>query len=161
MRSRRPTRASINELGAAEPGSLFTRCLVEGLRSGDADTDRDGAISVDDLYDYVKQQVRDRSAHQSPRMSGSVSGDIVIARSARRAALPADLEAAAESSLAGVREGAVGELASLARRRARSSLRWRARRSSASRTTTAGACRRRRRPRSRAARRLDRRRPRR
>ena len=31
--------ASINELGAAEPGSLFTRCLVEGLRSGDADTD--------------------------------------------------------------------------------------------------------------------------
>ena len=105
--------ASINELGAAEPGSLFTRCLVEGLRSGEADTDRDGAISVDDLYDYVKQQVRDRSAHQSPRMSGSVSGDIVIARSARRAALPADLEAAAESSLAGVREGAVGELASL------------------------------------------------
>ena len=105
--------ASINELGAAEPGSLFTRCLVEGLRSGEADTDRDGAISVDDLYDYVKQQVRDRSAHQSPRMSGSVSGDIVIARSARRAALPADLEAAAQSSLAGVREGAVGELASL------------------------------------------------
>ena len=106
--------ASINELGAAEPGSLFTRCLVEGLRSGEADTDRDGAISVDDLYDYVKQQVRDRSAHQSPRMSGSVSGDIVIARSARRAALPADLEAAAQSSLAGVRQGAVGELASLA-----------------------------------------------
>ena len=51
--------ASINELGAAAPGSLFTRCLVEGLRSGEADTDRDGAISVDDLYDYVKQQVRD------------------------------------------------------------------------------------------------------
>jgi uncharacterized caspase-like protein len=106
--------ASINELGAAEPGSLFTRCLVEGLRSGEADADRDGAISVDDLYDYVKQQVRERSAHQSPRMSGSVSGDIVIAFSARRAALPADLEAAVESSLAGVREGAVGELASLA-----------------------------------------------
>lgn len=105
--------ASINELDAAEPGSLFTRCLVDGLRSGEADTDRDGAISVDDLYDYVKQQVRDRSAHQTPRMSGSVSGDIVIARSARRAALPADLEAAIESTLAGVREGAVGELAGL------------------------------------------------
>ena len=105
--------ARINELGAAEPGSVFTRCLVEGLRSGEADTDRDGAISVDDLYDYVKQQVRERSAHQSPRMSGSVSGDIVIARSARRATLPADLAAAVESSLAGIREGAVGELARL------------------------------------------------
>jgi hypothetical protein len=80
--------SSIDELGAAVPGSLFTRCLVEGLRSGEADIDRDGAISVDDLYDYVKQQVRERSAHQSPRMSGSVSGDIVIARSVRPADAP-------------------------------------------------------------------------
>jgi hypothetical protein len=79
---------SIDELGPAAPGSLFTRCLVEGLRSGEADVDRDGAISVDDLYDYVKQKVRERSAHQSPRMSGSVSGDIVIARSVRPAEAP-------------------------------------------------------------------------
>ena len=39
----------INELDAAVPGSLFTRCVVEGLASGEADIDRDGSITVDDL----------------------------------------------------------------------------------------------------------------
>src|SRR5918994_2081200 len=46
----------INELGPAAPGSLFTRCLVDGLASGDADMDGDGRISVDELYDYVCQR---------------------------------------------------------------------------------------------------------
>lgn len=106
---------SINELGAAAPGSLFTRCLVEGLRTGDADTDSDGAISVDDLYDYVKQRVREQSTHQTPRMSGDVSGDIVIARSTRRVRLPPELDVAVNSNLAGVRAGAVSELVALMR----------------------------------------------
>ena len=106
---------SINELGAAAPGSVFTRCLVEGLRTGDADTDSDGAISVDDLYDYVKQRVREQSTHQTPRMSGDVSGDIVIARSTRRVRLPPELDAAVNSNLAGIRAGAVSELVALMR----------------------------------------------
>ena len=104
----------INQLETAAPGSLFTRCLVEGLRSGEADTDDDGAVSVDDLYDYVKHRVRELSPHQSPRMSGDVSGDIVIARSARAAKLPPELLHAVDSNLAGIREGAVSELATLA-----------------------------------------------
>ncbi len=103
----------INELEPAEPGSLFTRCVVEGLRSGAADVDDDGAVSVDDLYDYVKQQVRERSTHQTPRMSGDVSGDIFIARSPRKVTLPPELAAAVRNTLAGVRLGAVGELAAL------------------------------------------------
>jgi hypothetical protein len=103
----------INELETAAPGSLFTRCLVEGLRSGEADTDDDGAVSVDDLYDYVKHRVRELSPHQSPRMSGDVSGDIVIARSVRAAKLPPELAQAVDSNLAGIREGAVSELATL------------------------------------------------
>src|SRR5512144_280556 len=32
--------------------SVFTRCLVEGLRTGQADLDGDGDISLDDLYSY-------------------------------------------------------------------------------------------------------------
>ena len=103
----------INELEPAEPGSLFTRCVVEGLRSGAADVDDDGAVSVDDLYDYVKHRVRERSTHQTPRMSGEVSGDIVIARSPRTIALPSELAAAVRNTLAGVRLGAVDELAAL------------------------------------------------
>ncbi len=106
----------INELTPSAPGSLFTSCVVDGLRTGEADTDGDGAISVDELYDYVCQRVRERSPHQTPGMAGDVRGDIVIAQSGRRPRLPPELEQAVGSGLAGVREGAVSELAALASR---------------------------------------------
>ena len=104
---------SATELDPAAAGSLFTRCLVEGLASGDADMDRDGSISVDELYDYVCQRMRDDAAHQTPGMAGDVRGEIVIARSSRREQLTMELRQAVDSRLAGVREGAAGELAVL------------------------------------------------
>ena len=104
----------INELGAAVPGSLFTRCVVEGLATGDADVDRDGRVSVDDLYDYVCRRMHDSAAHQTPGMAGDRRGEIVIARS-RRSGLPEALREALSSPLAGVRAGAVSELAALLR----------------------------------------------
>ncbi len=107
--------SGINELGPAEPGSLFTRSVVEGLKSGDADIDEDGRISVDDLYDYVCRRVRERSVHQTPGMAGDVRGQIVLARSPRPAALPPELQRAVESNLAGIRAGAVSELRALMR----------------------------------------------
>jgi Caspase domain/FG-GAP-like repeat/FG-GAP repeat len=103
----------INELEPAAPGSLFTRCLVEGLATGDADMDGDGSIAVDELYDYVCQRMREDVTHQTPGMAGDVRGEIVIARSPRRVGLPAELRQAVDSRLAGVREGAVTELAEL------------------------------------------------
>jgi uncharacterized caspase-like protein len=78
----------ISALEPAAPGSLFTRCVVEGLRSGDADVDADGRITVDDLYDYVCQRIRERSPHQTPGLAGDMRGDIVIARSGRAPAAP-------------------------------------------------------------------------
>jgi uncharacterized caspase-like protein len=102
--------SGINELDPAAPGSLFTRSLVEGLQSGDADIDEDGRISVDDLYDYVCRRVRERSVHQTPGMAGDVRGQIVIARSRRGAQLPPELARAVASNLAGIRAGAVDEL---------------------------------------------------
>ena len=90
----------VNPLDPAEPGSLFTRSVVHGLRSGEADIDEDGRITVDDLYDYVCRRVRERSAHQTPGMAGDVRGQIVIARSARRVVLPPDLARAATSNMA-------------------------------------------------------------
>jgi Caspase domain/FG-GAP repeat len=103
----------VSELEPAAPGSLFTRSVVEGLRSGDADLDGDGRISVDDLYDYVCRRVRDRAAHQTPGLAGDIRGEITIARSGRRPQLPPELASAVESNLAGIREGAVAELAAL------------------------------------------------
>src|SRR4051812_17797767 len=105
--------SGINQLDPAAPGSLFTRSVVDGLRSGDADIDEDGRVSVDDLYDYVCRRVRERSVHQTPGMAGDVRGQIVIARSPRPAALPPELARAVESNMAGIRAGAVDELKTL------------------------------------------------
>lgn len=37
--------------------SVFTRYLVRGLKTGDADTNKDGNISIDELYDYIYENV--------------------------------------------------------------------------------------------------------
>ena len=53
---------------AANPaGSVFTAALVQGLRTGAADTDHDGHVSVDDAYAYVFDQVQAAGAAQTPQ----------------------------------------------------------------------------------------------
>jgi hypothetical protein len=106
--------ASITELGASVAGSLFTRYLIEGLKTGKADVNEDGRVSVDELYDYLFDRVRERSPHQTPGKSGAGHGDIVIAKSLRHTALPPEVREAIDQALrhpwAGIRETAVGEL---------------------------------------------------
>lgn len=65
--------------------SVFTSAVVNGLRSGEADRDRDGNISVDELYDYVFERVRDITPNQTPGKWSNVEGMLVVARSARGA----------------------------------------------------------------------------
>jgi molecular chaperone DnaJ len=73
-------------LEAAEPQpSCFTGALIEGLRTGEADTDRDGRITVTELYDYVYARVRGTGAHQTPRMWADVEHQVFIARAAGHA----------------------------------------------------------------------------
>lgn len=72
--------------------SIFTDALVRGLRTGEADLDADGEVSIDDLYDYTYRAVRDRTPGQSPtKWSFGVEGRLIIARSPRPAALPAEI----------------------------------------------------------------------
>ncbi|MFF1627229.1 Hsp70 family protein [Streptomyces sp. NPDC058272] len=69
----------------AQP-SIFTSAVVNGLRDGSADLDGDGLVSVDELYDYVHEQVRQRIAGQTPTLSvDSAQGTIYVARSPRHA----------------------------------------------------------------------------
>jgi len=64
--------------------SIFTRVLVEGIRSGDADRDGDGRISLDELYDYLYDRVREITPSQVPTMTNlEKRGDFVIALSPR------------------------------------------------------------------------------
>lgn len=67
--------------------SQFTGALIEGLCTGKADADRDGFVSVDELFDYVSNDLRakDRSERQTPVKSTlQVSGQLHLARAAVR-----------------------------------------------------------------------------
>jgi chaperonin GroEL len=52
---------------AAPRASVFTDILIEGLSSGAADLDGDHQIGVDELFRYVQEGIRHRSASQTPR----------------------------------------------------------------------------------------------
>jgi DNA-binding beta-propeller fold protein YncE len=101
--------------------SVFTRALVEGLRSGDADRDGDGVITVSELYDYAYEAVRARESRQTPTLwTYGAEGDLLVAHSPRgaivkAAPLPEDLIMLLESARPRVRESAVAELADLLR----------------------------------------------
>ena len=72
-----PTDAAITPAG-----SVFTAALVQGLRTGEADTDHDGHVSVDDAYAYVFDQVKAAGAAQTPqRWLYGAEGQILLARS--------------------------------------------------------------------------------
>jgi hypothetical protein len=94
--------------------SVFTRHLVAGLESGEADLNGDGLISVDELYDYVHDRVVEENPRQTPGKSVSKQqGEIFLARNPagpKLRPLPAELMQALDHPLATVREGAVREL---------------------------------------------------
>jgi hypothetical protein len=101
---------------ATPAGSVFTAALVQGLRTGEADTDHDGHVSVDDAYAYVFDQVQAAGAAQTPqRWLYGAEGKILLARSPAGPAitpapLPESLRVGLDSPHPGIRIGAVTEL---------------------------------------------------
>src|SRR5271157_1973008 len=62
------------------PSSLFTRFLIEGLRTGKADLDGDGDITLDELYSYVHDRVIDEQPLQRPKKKEDIEGRIRFAQ---------------------------------------------------------------------------------
>lgn len=99
--------------------SVFTSAVVHGLATGEADRDRDGFVSVDELYDFAYERVRTATPSQTPgKWVFDVQGDFYLARNPVGVpevvpGLPAELGAAIVSPFARVRRGAVEELAGL------------------------------------------------
>lgn len=61
--------------------SLFTGAVVKGLRTGEADRDRDGLIGVHELYDFVYDELRSAHVAQRPQMWAELERRVVVARS--------------------------------------------------------------------------------
>jgi len=70
-----------------EGGSVFTQALVQGLRSGEADSNNDGNISVFELYRYVQGKIKEITASRKPQTpqlwTHGQKGDFMIARNPR------------------------------------------------------------------------------
>jgi hypothetical protein len=75
--------------GSAVPGSVFTNALVAGIRTGAADRDHDGYISVDDAYTYAFDEMRVSGAEQTPqRWLYGAEGSILLARNPAASVTP-------------------------------------------------------------------------
>src|SRR5438045_5145651 len=101
-------------IGEAQ-NSVFTLYLLQRLRTGEADTDSDGKITLDELYDYVYEQVLALTPKQTPgKWSYRQQGELVIAHNphpvTKPAALPDDLQQSLADPRAWVRAGAVSAL---------------------------------------------------
>lgn len=98
-------------------GSVFTSGLVQGLRTGAADHDHDGHVSVEDAYDYAYNYVQAHAAAQTPqRWMYGAEGKIWLARNptgrvVTPVPLPDDIKGGLDSRYPGLRTGAVNELA--------------------------------------------------
>lgn len=60
--------------------SAFTHYLIEGIKSGEADTDHDGTITTDEIYDYLVRKFYNEKVLQQPRLfTHNQFGEIIIA----------------------------------------------------------------------------------
>src|SRR3954454_1733098 len=103
-----------DDLRGSGTSSVFTRYLVEAIRSGEADLDEDGDIALDELYSYVREKVVAEVPQQRPKKQEDVDGRIVIARNVHWT-LPAHLRHAIDSPISAQRLRAVEGLAHLHR----------------------------------------------
>ncbi|MFI0715994.1 caspase family protein [Streptomyces inhibens] len=96
--------------------SVFTSAVVRGLSTGEADLDEDGRISLDELYEYVFDHVREENPNQTPSRTVDMQGGMYLARSHRRritaSPVPENVRAAMRSPDIFTRRGAIMELRS-------------------------------------------------
>lgn len=78
-----------DRISELQPGrSRFTEAVIDGLRSGEADLDADGVISVQELYDYVYERILAVGVKQRPQMWAELEYKVVIAKSAKKNGTP-------------------------------------------------------------------------
>ncbi|MDT0395190.1 MULTISPECIES: caspase family protein [Streptomyces] len=71
----------VTRLEPETESSRFTRAVIKGLGTGEADRDGDGWIGVHELYDYVYEELQGADVRQRPQMWAELERRVVIARS--------------------------------------------------------------------------------
>ncbi|MGA7927812.1 MAG: caspase family protein [Candidatus Sulfotelmatobacter sp.] len=62
---------------------LFTKKIIEGIRSGKADLNEDGNVTMDELYSYVHREMLDEGFQEPMKWDLNVRGELVIARTGK------------------------------------------------------------------------------
>lgn len=57
---------SLERTESERPVSIFTNCILQGLRTGSADVDGDGVVGVKDLHEYVSRAFTEQAETQTP-----------------------------------------------------------------------------------------------
>lgn len=71
--------ANENEQGGLTQ-SVFTRHLINGIESGEADADGDGEIALPELFDYISKKLKAEGGVQTPRSYDyGLGGKVVLA----------------------------------------------------------------------------------
>ncbi|WP_238161714.1 caspase family protein [Micromonospora endolithica] len=83
------TEVSFEDAESAEiRPSYFTDAVIAGLATGAADLNRDGQVTVDELYEYVYEQVVSGPSPQRPRRLGMGEGTLVVSNAVQTPASP-------------------------------------------------------------------------
>jgi outer membrane protein assembly factor BamB len=96
--------------------SVFTAALVDGLRTGNADRNGNGYISVEDAFTYAADQVKATGGEQNPqRWLFGAEGEIILARNPHGpliipAELPEPIRQTLDNPYPEIRRGAVAFL---------------------------------------------------
>jgi hypothetical protein len=62
---------------------LFTKKIIEGIRSGKADLNEDGNVTMDELYSYVHREMLDEGFQEPMKWDLNVRGELVIVRTGK------------------------------------------------------------------------------
>lgn len=60
--------------------SILTKYLLQGITTGEADLNSDGLISVYELFNYIRDTIKEERPEQEPQILLAGGGDIVIAK---------------------------------------------------------------------------------
>ncbi|SOE81018.1 Uncharacterized protein, contains caspase domain [Caballeronia arationis] len=105
-------------LGEAQP-SIFTKHLVNGLTTGEADLEHDGEVTVDELYAYIRHRVSQEMPGQMPKKwDFEAAGRIVVALNANASLieLPKEIQEKVDDWFPPTKVGAVDLLVSLGKK---------------------------------------------